>query len=230
MSIALIVMTDGRDDCLTRCAVAAENLRGPISEVYVFDDTGDDAYRETLRERWPLYRHRGIGPRRGFGGAIRYAWDVLRDESNADWIFHLEQDFLISRPVDLNAMITTMDDRPYLAQMALRRQPWNAAERAYGGVVEQDPYAYRNSYDPVTGQSWLEHRKFFTTNPSLYHHTLTDLDWPEGDHSEGRFGIRLFQKGIADISGDQVWCGYWGTRKSDPWCEHIGTARVGTGY
>jgi hypothetical protein len=228
--IALIVLTDGRDDCLVRCAQAAENLRGPISEVYVFDDTGDDAYRETLRERWPLYRHRGVGPRRGFSGAIRHAWDVLHTESEADWIFHLEQDFLINRPVDLNAMINVMEANPHLAQMALRRQAWSSKERAYGGIVEQDPGAYEDHYDQVSGQSWLEHRKFFTTNPSLYHHSLTDLGWPEGTASEGRFGIRLFQHGAGDVIGDQVRCGYWGTRKSDPWVEHIGITRVGTGY
>jgi hypothetical protein len=230
MSIALLVVTDGRDRYLADCVASLDALHGPLAERWMYDDTGDDGYRTHLAERYAQFRHINGGPRQGFGGAIRAAWSRLAKDSDAAWIVHVEQDFTFNRPVDLGAMAAVITSRPYLAQMALRRQAWNPQETAAGGIVEQHPHDYLDKHDMVLGVSWLEHRRFFTTNPCLYRRSLLDVGWPEGDQSEGHFGRHLLAHGTPETAGSLVRFGYWGARTDPPWVTHIGHQRSGTGY
>jgi hypothetical protein len=229
VKFAILVMTDGRAAYLRKCLTSAyEHLLydyglqpDQVAELWMHDDTGDDEYRARLAAEYPGFEQIGRGPRRGFGGAIQRAWRVLAARSSADYVFHLEQDFVLTRSVDLDAMAEVLQNHPSLMQLALRRQPWNEAERAAGGIVEQHPDDYREV--EWRGHAWLEHRRFFTTNPSLYRRSLCSLGWPTGAQSEGRFGLSLFWY------GDKV-CGFWGARDSGEWVEHIGHERVGVGY
>lgn len=229
MNIAVLVMTDGRDEYLDQTVRSAMgNLTGPIVEWWMHDDTGSDEYRAGLRRRYPTFLHAGEGPRRGFGGAIRHAWSLVAATSTARFVFHLEADFLFRRPVDLAVLAAVLDARAYLVQMALIRQACNADERDAGGLIERYPQAYTARRDDP--HRWLEHRLFYTTNPSLIRRSLVDRGWPEGEHSEGRMGIDLCTNGSPEASGDQVRFGYWGDRVDGPWVDHIGTVRAGTGY
>lgn len=227
--IALLVMTDGRRDCLVRAMDSAENnLIGDIGDRFIHDDSGDRNHRVWLRNTYPQFELISNGFRNGFGGAIRQAWRYIQDYSDAAHVFHLEDDFLFNRPVEVDAMAAVLDTRPHLAQMALRRQAWNAAEIAAGGIVEQHPCDYTQV--DYGGRSWLEHRRFFTTNPSLYRRSLTGVEWPHGAHSEGVFTHRLLERGTPEVPGDQVRFAFWGARDSGDAVEHIGAVRVGAGY
>lgn len=221
--IALLVMTDGRDTVDDAVTAALDMLVGPITELWMHDDSGDSAHHRQLARRFPNFHHVQPAERRGFGGAIRSAWSTLRAESRAPHIFHLEDDFVIGRPVDLDAMRDVLEQRPHLVQLALRRQPWNDSERRAGGIVEQHPEAWADHAD-TAGRHWLEATLNFTTNPTLYRRQLLEELWPEGAESEGRFGITLRQK------RPEITFGYWGARDSGVWCDHIGTQRVGSGY
>jgi hypothetical protein len=221
--IALLVMTDGRDDYLRQAMDSLDQLHGPIGERWMHDDTGDAVQRSELAARYPGYAQLGDGPRRGFDGAISRAWDQLTARSTADMVFHVEQDFVFRRAVDLAAMAAALDDELELAQMALRRQPWAAPEHAAGGVVEMHPDAYADRLSG-DGHPYLRHRLFFTTNPCLYRRGLCAGGWPSGEHSEGRFTAQLL------AAGPDVGFGYWGCRSDPPWVEHIGHRRVGMGY
>ena len=66
MTVALLVMTDGRYGYLGPCvASAAEHLRGgPITEWWMHDDTGDPAQRRALAAHLPHFEQIGAGPRR----------------------------------------------------------------------------------------------------------------------------------------------------------------------
>lgn len=230
MTIALLVITDGRGDYLADCIASLDALHGPVTERWMYDDTGDDTYRAKLAATYPQFRHINGGPRQGFAGAIRSAWAQLAEHSAADWVFHLEQDFVLNRPVDLACMVEVLAARPYVAQMALRRQPWNAAERAAGGVVEQHPRDYIDRCDLLTGAEWLEHRLFFTTNPCLYRRSLMSVGWPGGPQSEGHFLRRILTEGTPEAAGVLLRFGYWGSRNDGPWVTHIGHQRAGIGY
>jgi hypothetical protein len=233
-TVALLVIGDGRDDYLRRCIDSMHHLRGTIVERWMHDDTGDPAYRAELAARYPRWRHINAGPRQGGAGAIRYSWRHLRDHTAADYLFWVEQDFQFIRPINLAAMAGLLHDRPYLAQIVLRRQPYNAAEAAAGGVVEQHPDWYVDMIDE-RGREWLEQGAYFTTNPNLTRTTLLDLDWPghvDGVYSESTFHQRLMREGTLEVPGDKVRYAYWGARSSGVWVEHIGQQRhrEGTGY
>jgi hypothetical protein len=229
--VAMLVVTDGRDEHLQRTVAAAEAAVGDqVADRVMYDDTGDRQHTAHLTGCYRQWTVLTAGRRLGFGGAIAYAWRVLADTSGAGWILHVEDDLVIHRPLDLEAMMSVLLAHPHLAQMALTRQPWNAEERAAGGVVEQHPAAYTDCHDQW-GREWLEHRLFFTTNVSLYRAGLCAAGWPAGPHSEGRFGIRLREEGLPwGVPGDQVRFGFWGRRGDPPWTHHIGDHRAGTGY
>lgn len=218
--IALLVMTDGRPTVHETIASAEANLIGPITECWIHDDSGNPAHTAELRDLYSDWTVIQTPGRSGFGGAIRSAWTALA-ASRCEYIFHLEDDFTHNRPVDLDAMIAVLADRPYLVQLALRRQPWNDDERAAGGIVEQHPDDYIDCSDG--DHHWLEHRRFFTTNPSLYRKSLLAVGWPRGLQSEGRFSHQL-------LASPKVRFGFWGSRDSGEAVTHIGHQRVGVGY
>jgi hypothetical protein len=215
-------MTDGRGDCLRRSIDTFHHLKGPISVRVIHDDSGDPAYAAWLwaeyGDDWVIH---STGTRSGFAGAYRSAWTWLLEHDRNDWILQTEDDFLIGRDADLAAMVKVLNSHPKLAQLALRRQAWNPMEIAAGGIVEQHPDDYTDVTSP--DGEWLEHRRFWTTNPSLFHRRMLHRGWPDGPHSEGHFGIGLF------TDTDMV-CGFWGSRDSGEWVEHIGSHRVGSGY
>jgi hypothetical protein len=215
-------MTDGRDDVLAdTIELAAANV--PHSRLVIHDDTGDNQHRFWLAEKYRHLHPNVIGghQRSGFGGAIRNAWTYLQAVPEP-FVVHVEDDFLLTRKVDWIAAANVLVANPHLVQLALRRQPWNPEEEAAGGIVEQHPDDYTER--EWEGYQWLEHTRFFTTNPSIYRRTLCDFGWPDGENSEGRFGIGLLEH-------NPSWrFGFWGSRDSGEWCQHIGHERVGHGY
>jgi len=221
--ITLMIMTDGRGKYLEESIKSLHKLKPAFVQAVIHDDSGDPKYADWLKEqygyRFSIY---STGQRSGFAGAYNSAWRWLRENNTNDWIFFTEDDFVYTRHVELSDMIRVMTENPQIVQMALRRQPWNDVERAAGGIVESRPETYTEKTDGEN--QWLEHRNFFTTNPSLIRATLIDThDWPNESNSEGKFGISLF-------SGTDLVSGYWGARCSGEWCEHIGQERAGTGY
>lgn len=220
--ITMMVMTDGRAHYLLRSAASWHHLRNTFTGARVIhDDSGDDTYRDWLRCEFPGWEIIGDGPRLGFAGAMRRARAWLAQEDRTPYVWWQEDDFELTRPIDVDAMVSVLGAYPGIAQMALRRQPWNAAEKAAGGIIERWPY----DFDPVTtrGHDWLRHRRWFTTNPALLPRSvITTEEWPDGPDSEGRFGSGLFERGWA--------CGFWGDYESGEWCLHIGHDREGCGY
>lgn len=220
--IALLVMTDGRRDCIAQTIPSAlYALHGPITRQIIHDDSGDPEYRAWLHEQFPGFEIIG-GKRSGFAGAYARAWQHLAAAVPEPWVFSTEDDFMFNRPVDLIDFINVLNQNPRLAQLALRRQAWGPEEEAVGGVVEKNPGAYVEMVDHAH-RRWLEHRLFWTTNPSL-HRTLTcALGWPRKPQSEGLFTHRL-------LEDPDLRFGYWGARDSSTWVTHIGHQRAGSGY
>ncbi len=218
MRIAILLMTDGRRQYIHQTiASAAALLDGPITEYWMHDDSGDEANRHWLHEQFPSFTQIGRGPRRGFGGAYSLAWKTLAANSQADFVLGLEDDFTFNREVPLEDMAKILEENPHMYQMALRRQPWNNEEKAAGGIIERWP----NDFEEIRQGDlvWLEHRRWFTTNPSLYRRSLLNRNWPTTKDAEGHFGIQLF------LDDPKARCGFWGAKTDSPWCEHIGIQR-----
>jgi hypothetical protein len=223
--VALAVFTDGRTDLL-RSTLASLDARVTMPDGgcwrLMLDDSGDyDIGRALDAEHGERFTILHSPFRRGFGGTIRNAWRVLAERLDCEFVLHLEDDFTFQRDVDVREMIRVLRARPTLVQLALRRQAWNAAEVAAGGVIEQHPGDYADC--SLDGLRWLEHRRFFTTNPSIYRRELCALGWPGGRQSEGRFAHAL-------LADPLVRFGFFGARDDDPWVLHKGAERAGTGY
>ena len=198
MRYTLLLITDGRDDYLTRTLTSAlVNLPAPERVVLVDD-------RAHIM---------------GFAGAIQHGWNQIL-ATDAEFIFHLEGDFTFNAPVDLDAMVSLAAD-PHIAQVALKRQPWNPQEVDAGGIVETDPDSYDEGQHE--GHVYTAHRKFFTTNPSVYRRDIAERGWPQEANSEGKFGIRLFED-------PHVVSTFWGGKFDAPLVHHIGDTRAGKGY
>lgn len=225
--IALLLITDGRHECLERTLVsAAASLLGPITRIVAIDDSADAEHTMRLtglvgQLNIPHAKITAHPERQGFAAAIQSGWMHLYDGPEP-FVFHLEQDFTFNRTAHLGAMAEVLTEHPHLVQLALRRQPWNDDERAAGGIVEQHPDDYEDRSDRH-GHEWLEHRRFFTTNPSLYRRELCARGWPQVRHSEGIFTHHL-------LEDPDVRFGFWGPRHSGEWVRHIGNERVGCGY
>lgn len=222
--IALAVTTDGRAECIERSLPSLlARVKGLDGPRLIFDDSGDRRYRRWLRERFGPegFSVRGEGERLGQDRALAAMWRQLRsrDLDGCEWVMHAEDDFLYEREVDAGELCAVLAERPYLAQMALLRQPWFPAEVKAGGIVARDPEAY--ALVAAGPHRWLEHRLWFTLNPCLYRRALCERPWPRGRRHEWRFGRELCRD-------PAVRFGIWGG--GETWVTHIGERRLGRGY
>lgn len=232
MTAVLLVMSDGRREYLEPCVASAVECLDLASVAHrvIHDDSGSVRFGAWLRERYPDWHVITTVRRSGFAGAIRSAWAAIESLDEAiEHVVHLEGDFTFNRPVPLGDMLDVLDAHPHLAQVALRRQPWNEAERQAGGIVELHPHEYADRVDGLD-RHWLEHRLFFTTNPSVYRRSLLDAEWPDGERSEARFTEQLLMDGTPEVPGPEVRFAYWGRRTDGPWVTHIGEHRAGHTY
>lgn len=191
MTVALVVISDGRHAFRRRTLASVAEMLPEFDQTVAIDDRAHEL---------------------GFAGAIKGAWEQVQ----TDWVFHLEADFTFNEPVPVDAMIRLLERRPHLAQVALKRQPWNEAEIAAGGLVELAPDDYTERRDDEA--VWTEHRRFFTTNPSVYSRALTSLGWPQAAESEGLFTHQLLALGHTFA--------YWGGKFDAPRVTHIGEHRA----
>lgn len=194
MSVCLLLIGDGRHDYRERTLRSAAVCLPPLDVCVEVDDTGHEL---------------------GFAGAIAAGWDAVL-ATGADHVFHLEADFTFNDAVPLKQMIDALEADAALAQVALKRQPWNPDERAAGGICEQHPGDYADE-GPLS-----VHRRFFTTNPSVYSTELCRLGWPQEPRSEGVFTHRLLAEGYRFA--------FWGAAADPPRVTHIGDERTGRGY
>lgn len=200
MIVACIVLADGRDE-YHEASGASADAHLPTFDYYI---AVDDRHHEL-----------------GFAGAIQWAWDQVR-ATDADYVFHLEADFTFNHDVPVASMIEVIESYPRLAQMALMRQPVNDAERAAGSMVDYLGHDAELHSDIVLRAWWLEHRRYFTTNPSVYPRWVVERGWPDMPDSEGHFGIKLLAE------RPETRFGIWGA--GEEWVEHVGEHRTGRGY
>lgn len=237
--IALVVRTDGRDEVLTRTlANIDEMVEAPFTTRVIHDDTGNPDHTQWLYERFPEYKVIPSTKERGFGGAIISAWEWLRENTTEPYIADWEDDFEVTRPVNLLRLAAVLESFPYLAQMALRRGAVGH-EIPYGGFIESAPGWYVEKKAPTLrdpnhdAYEWVETVRNWTTNPSIYRREILDTEWPDlPKDSEGHYGFKLRDVGLPwGISGEDVRFGLWGSIESGrDWLKHIGDVRVGTGY
>lgn len=223
MTIAALLITDGRATCFDRTVRSwrADCVGFDEMPKVVVCDSDKGGYRDFVRDIVPEAMHVfPINEKLGFDGAIRAGWQALKT-INPDFVLHLEDDFTLNRPFDPLEAMSLLDGHPHIQQVALLRQPVNDAEAKAGGVINMWP----NEYDDFKSGDvqWVEHRLFWTTNPSVYPFDLTKLGWPHAPGSEAKFTDIVLEDPDFKVA-------YLGSRWQKPWVHHIGEYRVGTGY
>jgi hypothetical protein len=211
--IVVLWFTHARAELLQRTRDSwIANVSGFGVDHIVVDDSGDPGYAALLDERSGFNCIVHHESRRGFAGAIKSGWSQVCDRH--EYVMHMEDDFTFNRPVDLDAMVETLEAHPNLVQIALQRQPWNAAESARGTIYQPDFEQHE------TPHPHIQHRAWFTTNPSVYRADLCRRGWPQVPRSEGIFTHQLLAEPAARF-------GYWGHLDDPPWVTHIGDDRAG---
>ena len=212
----LLIMSHGRGKELKQAIDSIHsNLRGRIDRWVIHSDAPNPCWNMWLRDRWggDIVINDG---ERGFTKSIINAWKHIDD----DYIIHWEEDFVLKEEVNVDLLRWILETSPELAQVALKRQPWNDAEKRAGGIIEQDPEAYTE--EMKYGYVVTKHRKFFTTNPCIYGRNVVELGWPDEQYSEGMFGFKVWDAGL--------YSSFLGSKFDPPKVEHIGYERTGVGY
>lgn len=210
MSCALVVVTDGRMDYLARTMESAtQNLRWPFTDRLILNDSGSRIYGRHLAEQYPDFRVISHEPRAGLAKAVQRAWENV----DADFIFHLEEDFTLDEPVNVAGMMQVLRDRPRMAQIVLKRQPWSAEEIRAGGIIELHPEDYKDV--EVHGIPLAIHKRIFSLNPCLIPADVKEIGWPLGNEAE--FTEQLIRMGY--------FFAFYGHKKDTPRVTHIGIDR-----
>lgn len=198
MSTFLLIIRDGRDEYHERSIQSARWALPAFEHEIVIDDRDHSL---------------------GFAGAIQAGWEQAL-ATDCEYIFHLEADFIFNARPPVDAMRKILDGNPDLAQVVLKRQAWNVAEIEAGGIIEQHPEDYATV--EAAGQSWTEHDRFFSTNPSIYPRAIAEIGWPQVPQSEGIFTQTLRDHGYRFA--------FFGAPNWPPFVAHIGADRRGRGY
>lgn len=218
----IIVHTDGRREYIEKSiASLMEQVSGNIIKRVIYDDSGDPGYKDWLEHQFGPMGFYVVGPakRLGYTGSMAAMWKYLQERCNSEYVFAVEDDFTYEEPVDLDAMAEVLLRRPQLAQIALLRQPAYQSEIDKGGVLGWPS----ESFEQVrhNGSAWMEHRNFWTANPSLFRRSITVRQWPQAKSSERVFGDQLLMDPNTRFA-------FWGQGQAQ--MTHIGAIRAGTGY
>lgn len=158
---------------------------------------------------------------RGFTAAMRGLWRYANTRPwGYEYAFVTEDDFEIERPVPVDAMMRTLALNQHLLQVALLRDAFYEAERERGGILGHPSEEFLARSE--AGATWLEHRRFFTLNPTLVRRSIFARPWPTARHSEAVFGRDAFRMNRFARSA------LWGS--GETWVRHLGEIRAGVGY
>jgi hypothetical protein len=193
------------------------NVTGPVDQKVVYSDWPDAVIPRVreIAERHGFYVA-GDG-HHGYVTSTQRLWKYLTGRVKADFVFLAEDDFIYTRNVDLTPMMSALAKTPHIRQIALLREAAYPKEKEPGDhILGWDRSSFTQRGD------LLEHRNFWTMNPSLFRRALvTKYPWPSGPSSE-----RLFGDAILSDPGARV--AFWGT--GEPWITHIGETRAGGPY
>lgn len=222
MNYTLALLSHGDPDSRTAEATVRsfrEHVTPPPTTLVAYHDGPGHVSLPTDMGTWDA---RTGGLQLGFCEATKRLWSQVARKPG-DYVFWLEHDFTLNRPVDLTQLAYVLRARKDLAQIALMRDAVNEQEKAAGGLVASRPgqYLYKHMAFEEGEFEWLEHRSYFTTNPSLMRaEFMRDMPWPAlRGECEGHFGRELVAREYS--------FGVWG--EGDPWLTHTGR-RTGKGY
>lgn len=190
-----------------------------FSEFHAVEDTGLQENQNFLTDNLPDWNYIFHRENLGLAAAVNSAWGCVG--SGIDYIFHMEDDFIFNEKINIKKMIHIIEAEPNITQVSLKRQPVSSEEIAAGGFMNF------KTFEPIECKiywggeelNWVEHRSFFTLNPSIIPKVIFEQGWPEGN--EAGMAERLY------CEGSDYWGSYYGNLGSPPKVTHIGHYRSG---
>jgi glycosyltransferase involved in cell wall biosynthesis len=209
--IALVVITDGRRSCFEQTLTSIDDKFWAFDDRIMVDDSGDPEYGEWLEDEFGYFGAIVHHPtRQGCSEAVRTGWGYA---TGFDYVWHAEDDFTYSEPVDLQRMMGILDENPYLAQLALKRPPHGPVEGAAGDLMAVQP------------DRWEDHEGFcdtdliFTFNPCLIPRDVIAVALADpSPRTEPNVTSSCLAKGYR--------FGYLGQTTDPPRVHHIGERRM----
>lgn len=226
--IAWVTLTNGRKNYMEESRLSWYlNLQGDIYKEIIVDVSYDDEYRYWLKKTYPSAEIISIPKdekkpnswEEGIKSAYEFFFNIVHN-TECDFVFHLEDDFILLRPLFLNDLIKILNYDLNISQVYLSRQPWTKEEADYGSVLNY----YRNLGFNLLGVtidnlSWVEHRALFTFNPSLYRSSISNLSLSLNNNPELSMTQSVFSNELAKSAS-------FGTEDDLNFVEHIGRNRL----
>ncbi len=225
MEYVIAVLTNGRRDLLARSLAAFfQHVEPKPARGFLMDDGGQSraaslpdvpSLDELLAATGIEWQYDSSPSPLGMCRAMAHCWHAAAS-SDLPWVFTLEDDFVILRPVNLLHLAEVIDAEPTLTQMALVRCPWGF-EIPHGGYIAQEPSWYKRRQ---TGQGrWISTVRNWANCPALFRTSLArEFPWPLENGCETTIGPM-----IRAVYPDAVF-GLYGA--GEPWCSHIGVERA----
>lgn len=221
MNYLLAVLTCGRPEYLQRTLASyARFLQPQPTAVYAWDD----GMQTPLSAFHPFDEGELIveGEANRIGRCSGHArlWHAAA-QSRFDWVFTVEDDIVLLRPLNLEYLRQLIEVERTLEQLALIRCPWGA-EIEHGGYIPMFPDRYERRSTAVAGGReghWISSTVDWTSSPALLPTSLTrEVEWPSGHNCELELGPRITALRPESVSG------YFG--QGEPYCAHVGMQRA----
>lgn len=219
MKLSLVVIGDGRGDCLRECVPAIfEHVHVPFHSRVMVDDSGDVEYGQGLDLSYSDFRivH---GGRRGMAGAVQAGFDAVL-ETEPDYVLWIEEDMILTRPLPVMAAVEELEAHPNVAQMCFPRQAIDPSEGTDQLAAICAQASFVTKHDRFTAQDFI-----FSMNPCLIPRRVLEMGWPSGPlgvGNEAGMTRKLLDAGYV--------FGQWGHPGDEPWAYHLGYARRTAGW
>lgn len=235
----LLVVTDGRQKYMEPTMEWAErNLRGEMTGIIV-DDSADPSYGIWLGYQYPGFWINSSPGKQGMAKTVAQGWELALQVPDMEYVFHLEEDFIINHPIILDHLIALLEEYPNLAQVVLQRQPWNPEEVGRGSIFDNDEdwVVHAHTWDqevpknvqeaveegvpnPLAASEgkrtewWVQHQRIFSLNPCLIPRRIIEMGWPAGNEAQMTDNVKAAGYEMA----------FWGS-KDEQAVTHIGQDR-----
>lgn len=224
MSYCWFILGNGRGRYLERTVASWEaNLHGEPDYKIIFDDSGNQEYREWLNNKFgdrfiimPISETNV-----GHSEAINFIFKTLQ-QLKVDYALEVEEDWMLNRPLRVFEIIASMKKNKHITQMRIPRTIWyeyngHTDDIEYGSLLKQ----YSDIDTPTKSKGkWYEFRTtryFWSHNPSIFPVSICNVNYPHtGIGSEYDFGISLLEE------NEDYTFGYWAKNLYDSYVTHIG--------
>jgi hypothetical protein len=209
MTVALLVIGNGRLDYLHDTVEAALTHLPEMDHYLMIDDSGEASVQRELERNYPDFTTRYHDRNYGMARAVQSGFEAVL-ATDADYVFWLEEDMVILEPPPVRTAIGILQAYPVLAQMLFQRQCLTPDEHE-GGSVAAGLHATRF----CDSAKWSWQNTLFSLNPCLIPRNVLELGWDEDN--EAGMTKKLLAHGFTFGVWDGQYVEHVGVRRGKKW-------------